>query len=69
MKIRNSEWNILYMNLVNSGKSKWEAGEIIKKHKEIFNEHYDKLVKKGLSKEDIEIKFRKEFEELVQSLE
>lgn len=68
-KIRKSEWRVLFYQLVNSGKSKWEAGEIIENHKKKFNQLLMKLKKQGKSEEQIEIKFKKEFEELCQELE
>ena len=69
LKIRNSEWRVLFVNLVNSGKSKWDAGEIIDKHKKIMNDYLDKLIDSGKPKETIEIKFKEKFWELCQKNE
>lgn len=69
IKIRNSEWKVLFRNLVNSGKSKWEASDIIDKHKKIMNDYYEKLESSGKSEEDKEIKFKEKFWELCQKNE
>lgn len=67
--IKRSEWDVLYRQLVNQGKSKWEASDIISKHKKILEEYYNKLVIKKLPQEDVESKFKNEFYKLFQKLE
>jgi hypothetical protein len=67
--IKRSEWDILYRQLLNQGKSKWEASDIISNHKKILEEYYSKLVIKKLTKEDIDLKFKDKFYDMVQRLE
>jgi len=66
--ITNSEWNVLYSQLINSGKDKWIAGEIIRKHKQQFKQLKVKLESK-YSEKDAETKFKEEFEKLYQGME
>lgn len=68
-KIRKSEWDVLFHQLVNSGKDKWDAGEIIKEKQKAFDKLYNKLKSQGKTEEDIELKFKEEFELMVQKLE
>lgn len=68
-RITNSEWNVLFTQLVNSGKDKWEAGEIIKSHKKQFKEILEKLEKKYKKPKDVETKFKQEFYKLCQKLD
>ena len=69
IRIRNSEWKVLFRQLVNSGKSKWEAGDIIDKHKKIMKDYYEELDSSGKTEADKEIKFKERFWELCQRAE
>jgi len=69
LKIRNSEWRVLFSQLVNSGMDKWGAKDIIEKHKLIMEEYCDKLKASKKPKEDIEVKFKEKFYQLCQGLE
>jgi len=69
MNISTSEWKVLFRQLVNSGKDKWEAGEIIDSHKLQFKQLKLKLEKKYKKPKDIETKFKEEFYKLCQKLE
>jgi len=64
--IRKSEWDVLYRNLINQGKSKWEASGVINKHKKILQDYYDKLIVKKITTQEKEIKFREKFFEMVE---
>lgn len=69
IKIRNSEWKVLFMQMINNGKDKWEASEIIENHKKIMKEYYEKLKSSNISEKNIEIKFKEKFWELCQKTE
>ena len=69
LKIRKSEWRILFAQLVNSGVDKWSAIETIEKHKNIMEKFSYELEASKKPKEDLEVKFKEKFFKLCQSLE
>ena len=73
LKIRKSEWNVLFHLLVNSGETKWAAGEIIDRKKVEMQKEYDKIKLKHdkgkLTEDEAEAKFKEKFHNMCQSME
>ena len=72
LRIRKSEWQVLKMNLINSGIAPLDADRIIEDHKKLHDNFKDKLkleVQKGkITSEQAEDKFKQKFYEMWQKL-
>lgn len=60
LSISQSEWSVLFRNLVNGNVNSFTAHNIIEEHKEILNEFKEKLKQRKLNAVE---KYKKELEE------